>query len=215
MRSTSKIYFASCICAAIFGWSSLARAADSAELDDTGSIAAFKEVVVRNGPKLSLKTANKPIELVDGHCLATSEDRNCLYRYVRYERSHRAHLVHAYYDLEYDSYLWVRDVDGRIIFVPDEPRLSPNGRRFVVVRSCEAFGSFCGVQVWNSSGPKLVWEHIPTEYALYSFGGWSDDHRVELTLTTWIDHEVAEKPATLIEDGLHRWRIEGPPERSR
>jgi hypothetical protein len=215
MRSTSNICFASYICAAILGWSCVASAADPAQLDDTGAIAAFKEFVVRNGPTLSLTTANEPIKLVDGHCLATSEDRNCLYRYVRYERPHRAHLVHAYFDNEYDSYLWVRNVDGHITFVPDEPHFSPNGRRFVIVRSCEAPGSFCGVQAWNSSGPKLVWEHRPTEYAVYSFSGWSDDRRVDLTLTTWIDHKLAEKPAALIEDGLNRWRIEGPPEKSR
>jgi hypothetical protein len=76
MRSISHMYFAGAICAAILSWSWVGGTADPAELDDTGAIAAFKEFVVRSGPVLALKMANKPIELVDGHCLATSEDRN-------------------------------------------------------------------------------------------------------------------------------------------
>jgi hypothetical protein len=37
---------------------------------------------------------------------------------------------------------------------------------------------------------------LTNEYAVYSFTSWSDDHRVELTLTTWINHKFAKKPVS-------------------
>ena len=199
------------VAAAIFGWSGLSVAQADSELDDIVAIAASKKAAVRNGPALVLRTKSKPTELVDGRCLATAEERHCLYRFVRYEADHRAFLVHAYYDDEFDTFLWVQETDGHIIFLPDEPHFSPDGHRFVVVRSCEAFGSFCGVQVWKSKGPEFIWERRPTEYAEYELVRWKTNQKISLTV---IDHQLTTKPANLVEDRSGRWAIDGPPEKS-
>jgi hypothetical protein len=85
-----------------------------------------------------IKTNNEPAVLVDGRCLATSEDLNRLYQSVRYTRPYRAHLVHASYNIRTldEKHRWEYHLYS------DKPHHSPNGRRFVVVRSCDDLGIF-------------------------------------------------------------------------
>ena len=186
----------------------------SADFEDLAAIASAPEAVRRDGPKLILAGKEKPVELIDGHCLQSSEDRNCLYRFVRYDAPHQASIVHAFFDTEFDTFLWIRQRDGKITPLPDDPHPSPDGKQFAIVRSCEAMGAFCGLQVWRSDGPELVWEHRPTAYAVYEFDGWRPGGKIDLKLTTWIDHQLRSEAASLTEDGQGKWTIAGPAEKS-
>ncbi len=185
-----------------------------AEFGDGSAIASSQGMASRKGSELTLAGNHNPIVLVDGHCLKTTEDHQCKYRFVQYEPNRKFYLVHAYYDLEFDSFLWIRKSDGNISFIPDLPHFSPNEMHFVIARSCEAQGDFCGVQIWNSDGPKEVWEHRPANYALYAFAQWTGDKKVDLHVTTWIEHQLKENPATISESSGDHWELSGPIEKA-
>ena len=199
----------------VLGSPAFGVAGQSDDPNDAAAISASGGRANRDHAILVLRTKGKEVRLEDGRCLATVENRACRYRFLRYENSHHAFVVEASSDQEFDRMLFIGEEDGHITVLPDEPHFSPDGRRFVVARSCEAFGGFCGLQVWSAVGPKMLWEHRPTEYAVYEFTQWQDGQRVALTLTTWVDHHLVTEPAALFEDHSGRWNLVGPVERSR
>jgi hypothetical protein len=182
---------------------------------EADAIAASNGRARRDGQSLILIAGKKAVELRNGRCLAAPlPERHCTYKFLRYDARNGALVVQANADESY-GYLFVRDSDGEIIVLEDEPHLSPDGARFVVVRSCEApGGSFCGVQLWTAAGPTLVWEHRVETYAEYVFGGWRGNDQVALKVWTHNEqHQLISGLAMLLERGPGNWVIDGPPER--
>ena len=182
--------------------------------DDAKAISATSGRAHRDGATLTLRAKDRQVRLIDGKCLASSEDHGCSYRLLRYDQDHHVFLVDAVFDLELAVVLWVGDDDGRIVVLPDEPQFSPDGRRFVTVRSCELADGACGLQIWSAAKPRLLWQHQPTEYAEYQFIRWQNSRQIALTATTWIDHKLTSVPATLSADRSGSWHLDGPVERS-
>lgn len=144
--------------------------------------------VVRSGDHLSIELASgRRVTLTDR---SAQVPEVIAYRYIQYLPSIGFHLVHVQY-YEGTEMLLVSNVDGGRYFIPDVPRVSPDGTMIVAVSASEAFNAN-GVFVYRLHEGTLspIFWHEPEEYALYSFSQWKDENSIELRKFTYADQKI-------------------------
>jgi len=158
---------------------------DDHVIEDPGeeaAIAAAAGQAIRNGRSLILQTKAGKVKFEDGKGLNFS-DPNFGYALSRYFAGQGFLITAGYANSDVASSFWVSEANGRSTYLDGAPIFSPDGRHFAIISTCDGMGK-CILQIWQSDGPKLLFERKPpdNEYEDYERESWHGNKRIVIDI---------------------------------
>jgi len=180
-------------------------------------LARLRGLAARFGASLHLTLQNGTTKTFNSDfkaCQDGDADKCIQYWFRAHLPAQQAVLLQAD-EYESGATLFVSLRSGNVTILDDEPRFSPGGERFVVVKGSESDrDNDIAIYTAKSDPPALEFSYSAPEqtYASYSFVGWEGDMRIRLKVYTrekaGTDPKDFDTQAIRTEAG---WRIDGPP----